>query len=105
MLDEVSELIAGASFGYLHVPLSSQRFHGDKYISHPVTDIFVVDDLTVTDRHGDGFVYLANQLLIGFIHADDWIIRVVGELVDSKHILHVGDEGGVGVGWDLPVFA
>ena len=59
----------------------------------------------MTDRHGDGFVYFANQLLIGFIHADDWIIRVVGALVDSKHILHVGDEGGVGVGWDLPVFA
>lgn len=103
--DEVREVNAGAPFGDFHMPLAGQRFHGDKNIRHTVSDIFVIDDLAVTGRHGDGLMHLFDQLFVRLVHANNGIICVVREFVDRKHILHVGDEGGVGIGWDLPIFA
>src|SRR5687767_11578999 len=103
-LDEPSPILAGAALRNFNVATSGQWFDFHKQGGHAVAHIFVVKDLSVTWRGWNGWMDLADQLLVRFIHAHDRIKRIVGQLVDRQHIFHRRDERCITVGRNLPVF-
>jgi hypothetical protein len=103
--DEGRPIFAGSVFCDVNVTASGQRFDFQKYFRDPVANILVVDDLTPPRRWSQGLVDFANQLLVGFVHADDRKKRVVGRVVNIQNILHAHDKSGAAIGGNLPVFA
>ena len=82
-----------------------QRFDFQEDFRHAIAHILVVDDLTAPRGRRQGGVDFAHQLLVGFVHADQRELRVVGRVVNIEHIFHAHDKGGAAIGRDFPVFA
>src|SRR6266568_9037729 len=83
---------------------SSQRLATHKLVAHPFALVFIVLAFDPSSAQRQGRVDLANQLFAGFIHTDDGIASVVGQLVDLQHVLHVIHEVGIGCGRNAPRF-
>src|SRR5262247_645950 len=83
---------------------SSQRFATHKLIAHPFALVFIVLAFDPPSTQRQGRVDLTNPLFAGFIHTDDGIASVVGQLVALQHVLHVIHEVSIGLGWNAPRF-
>src|SRR2546425_10877646 len=103
--DESGPVLAGAPFGDGDVTASRQRFDLQENLRHAVAHILVVVDLTVPRSQREGSVDFADQLLIGFVHADERELRVIGRVVKVEHLFHADHKSGAAIGWDFPVFA
>src|ERR1019366_7339936 len=104
-LDKGGPVLAGAVFGDGDVAASRQRFDLQEDFRHPIPHILVVDDLTMPRGRRDGGEHFAHQLLVGFIHADERELWIVGRVVNIEHVFHAHDKSGATIGWDFPVFA
>ncbi|MGM0760136.1 MAG: hypothetical protein ACQEUB_10570, partial [Thermodesulfobacteriota bacterium] len=78
-------------------------FHENLYdtLSH----IFIVNTFRAARLTRYRLTNLTNQLLARFIHADNWIARVIGHVVDIQNILHRCYEGRAFLRRDFPVLA
>jgi hypothetical protein len=68
----------------------------------PVTLIFVVAACGLTWPGCDRHRRFGDQLLRGPIEANHGILWIVRSLVNLQHILHAGDEGGIGIRQRIP---
>jgi len=103
--NEERPVLAGTVVGDGDVALSGQRFNLQEDFGHPVTNILVIDYLSASWSYRQGGVNFAHQLLVGFVHADNWELRVVRRVVNIQHIFHAYHKSGTPVGRDFPVFA
>ena len=66
--------------------------------------VFVIAPRRAPWRHWHGRPGLGRELLGGLVETNQRPLGIVGPGIDSQNILHRGDEGGVGLGWNDPVF-
>ena len=104
-LDKGGPVLAGAVFGDGNVAASGQRFDLQEDLCHPITHILVVDYLTMPRGRRDGGEHFAHQRLVGFVHADERELWIVGRVVNIEHVFHAHDKSGATIGWDFPIFA
>src|SRR5215467_9068208 len=83
---------------------SAQRFATHKWVAHPFALICIVLAFDPPSTQRQGRVDLANQLFAGFVHTNDGIASIVGQLVNLQHVLHVIHEVGIGCGRHAPCF-
>lgn len=88
LLDLFRPILLGAAFRYRHMSPAGQRFNFHEYFRHTISYIFIVNARRLTRFTRNWLANFANQLLAGFIHADDGIIRIIRRIIHLQHIFH-----------------
>ena len=70
-------VLSGAGLARGDMAAAGERFHFQEQLGHAVADVFVFDALRLAGLGGLRILHLADQLLAGFVHADDRILGVV----------------------------
>ena len=93
LLDLRRPIFPGATFRRSNMPFPGQGFYLHKYFGHTVSDIFIINSQRLPRRTGNRFINLSNQLLAGFVHTYNWIIRIIRQAARFQNILHRSYKG------------
>src|SRR4051794_543803 len=85
-----------------HAPPTAQGLEEHEEVRHPFALVLVVHTARSARRRIHRMTRLPDELLAGFVHADDGSKRIVRPFVGLKDVLHLPDELGVRLGWDAP---
>src|SRR5262245_9536005 len=80
-----------------------QRLREHEDARRAIALVLVIDPLRVILRRLDGYVRHLHQLQRLFVHAQHRVLRIIRFGIGLEHVLHVGHELGVLVGWNHPV--
>ncbi len=92
-------------FGGAHrSPTFQRRYHHEEG-AHAVALIFAINAFGLSGLHGQCITCFLNQLLGGFIQANQRSAWIVWAMVDLQDILHCADELGTLLGPDAPLLS
>src|ERR1700741_645152 len=94
----------GAPVRDLNVPPALKRGEQHEQVGGAVAFVLVIDPLRASPFHRDRRARLGNQLLGGFVQADERHFRIVRLSVDIQHLLHGRYECAIGLRRDDPLF-
>src|SRR5208282_2461952 len=103
-LDPQRPVFPGSMLGGLHVALARQWFHFKENLGNTIADVFGVHPFRSSGRASYRLVHFPNELLTAFVHTDLRIIGVVGQMINSDDIFHIGYERGTPLRRDFPIF-
>ncbi len=92
--DPAGPILARAPLARLHMAAAGQRLHLQEDLRDPVAHVLVLDPLRLARLHGQRLPHVADQLLVGLIHADHRPTGMVGTGIDFQNVLHAGYECG-----------
>ena len=88
----------GAALGHFGDAPSCQGLGGHEHVAHLQAAVFVILARHLSGPCRQGLARLADQLPGRLVHADHWIVRVMGAAVHIQNLLHGGHEVGA-PGW------
>lgn len=98
---EAGEIVPPFGSDYLCHSFASEGLYALEHVCRPVSDLLgvvVCNSLGISEKH----TRLLDELLGRLIDADHRILRIVGSLIDIKHLLHRCHEGTALSGKDHP---
>src|SRR5574341_926366 len=84
----VGDINFGAPVGDFNVPPAGQGLEEQKQVTSPFPLVLIVVAQRLAGSSRDRLAHFTDQLVRAFIKAHHWIERVVGLLVQVKHIFH-----------------
>jgi hypothetical protein len=107
-VQEVGDLdrpvLLGPSLAGGRLPEARERLGEHEDAGGAVAFVFVIDSLSVLLRRGDRHPGLLEQLDRLLVHAEHGLLRIIGFRAGLEHFFHAGDELGVLLRRDHPVF-
>lgn len=87
-----------AALGDRDVPPAFERREQHEQVGNPVAVILVVVARFLPRPHRQRPLCFGDELPAGLVEADERARGIVRAMIDLEHVLHRGDEGGVGLG-------
>src|SRR5660397_166529 len=94
-LHKMSPVLLGSSFSDFYHAISCQWLKSNKNVTRSTTLIFVIMLFRLPWRSWNGDSRLCNQLLWGFIHADNRNFRIIWLLIDIQNLLHISNKTAI----------
>lgn len=104
LFQKTRPILFGFSLSDSHHALSGQRFTSKKNITHTATSVFISVPGQSPRQCRDRELCLRDQLLWGFVHADNRMKRIKRALVYVQHHFHIRHKAAVLLRWDYPSF-
>src|SRR5207237_8266970 len=101
----MSVITTGMTLCELHVAPAIDRRNNHEEISGAIALVIVIDTGRASRFHRNRHAHFGNELLRGFVEANQRTIAVAWPRVDGQHVFHSGYERAVGLRRDDPVLA
>src|SRR6185369_3268012 len=101
-LDVGGPIAFGAPRRRRHISPTNGWLESNKEITGPVALVITVILLDLAWLHRQWRLYVANELLVAFIHTNDWKTRVKRALIDIQNLFHIRDESRTLLRRDAP---
>src|SRR4030042_6548490 len=100
----MSPVLLGSSFSDFYHAISCQWLKSNKNITTSTTLIFIIIFFRLPWRSWNVNSCFCNQLLWGFLHADNRILWVIWLFIDIQNLFHICNKAAVMFGWNYPSF-
>src|SRR6202165_4148248 len=100
----MSKIDGGPALGDFHTPPAFERREHHEQVGGAIAFIFVIDPRRSVLLHRHWNPRFLDQLLGGFVQADQGTIRIMRPCVNGQHLLHGGYECAVRFRRDDPLF-
>ena len=103
IFDLLSPVHCGAMLSDTYMVASAKWLYESKYTAGSISNILGVYLFIVSRTHCPGVTCFTEKLIWLFVHTDNRVKRIIGQLVNIKDILHGSNELRIRYVWDTPV--